>query len=225
MVMNLLQQRWGNLPKSFFKGVIICQLDCMFGRVGAAQFGRFQWKDIMVLGQSHQAESANSGGHNFNPLRSRSSNNFPCLCQMVNLGGWGLWGSFPLQQPGLCQQFQHYSCSHCPGHWGFLLESLGVVHTIPYHHNYVFATLPQLGVCILNSENLQERAIFSSQCLGHDINALPHISPLCLHGCNARGKSIHSLDILGDDHFVILICPGLFWDLVIYYCGCSPLCW
>ena len=29
---------------------------------------------------------------------------------------------------------------------GFLLESLGVGHTIPHHHNCILATFPQLGV-------------------------------------------------------------------------------
>ena len=51
MVVNLYHQRWGNLPKLLFKRSIICHLDCVFSRVGTAQLSRFQWKDIMVLGQ------------------------------------------------------------------------------------------------------------------------------------------------------------------------------
>ena len=115
-----------------------------------------------------------------------------------------------LWQPDLHQQFWHHSGSHCSGHWGFLFESLGVGHPIPHHHDYVFATFPQLGIHVLNGETLQERVIFSSHCLGHNVNALPHISPLCLHGYNVRGKSIHSLHIPCDDHLIILICPWPF---------------
>ena len=42
--------------------------------------------------RSWWAASANSGGHEFSPLRSNSLNSLPCLCLIVTLGGWGSWG-------------------------------------------------------------------------------------------------------------------------------------
>ena len=42
VIMNLFHQRQRNLPKSFFKGVTICQLDYMLGRMDASQFSRVQ---------------------------------------------------------------------------------------------------------------------------------------------------------------------------------------
>ena len=45
--------------------------------------------------KSQQAVSTSSGGQEFNPLKSSSSNNFPCLCLTINLGVWGSWGLFP----------------------------------------------------------------------------------------------------------------------------------
>ena len=49
-------------------------------------------KTLWYLAKSQWADSANSGGHDPSPLRSSSSNSFPCLCWTVNLGAWGLWG-------------------------------------------------------------------------------------------------------------------------------------
>ena len=101
-------------------------------------------KTLWYSAKSHSgAESANSRGHDSNPHRSSSSNSFPCLCLTVNLGVWGPWRLIhPLWQPGLHRQFWHCSCSHCSGHWGFLLESLGVGSTIPHHHDCSLATFP-----------------------------------------------------------------------------------
>ena len=42
--------------------------------------------------KSQQVASANSKGHNFNPLKSNFLNSLPCLCLVVKLGGWGSWG-------------------------------------------------------------------------------------------------------------------------------------
>ena len=86
------------------------------------------------------AASVSSGGHEFNPLRSNSSNSFPCFCLVVKLGGWKSWGpSLPLHS-GLWWSFWHCGCSHCSGHWSFLSEHLGVGHTVPYCHDYILAT-------------------------------------------------------------------------------------
>ena len=40
VVLNLLNQQWGNLPESFFKGGVIGNFYHVFGRVGTAQFSR-----------------------------------------------------------------------------------------------------------------------------------------------------------------------------------------
>ena len=45
--------------------------------------------------RSLQAAYTSSGGQESNPLRSSSSNSFPCLCLTVNLGVWGSWGTLP----------------------------------------------------------------------------------------------------------------------------------
>ena len=50
-------------------------------------------KTLWYSVKRHWADSANSRGHNSNPLRTSSSNILSCLCLMVNLGTWGLWGS------------------------------------------------------------------------------------------------------------------------------------
>ena len=105
---------------------------------------------------------------------------------------------------------------------GFLFESLGVGCAIPHHHDCFLVTFSQLGVCVLNSETLWQRAIFGSQCLGHDVDALRCVGLFHLHRYNMRGESINSLCIFTDDHLVITIWAGLFCVLVVYHCGCSP---
>ena len=49
-------------------------------------------KALWYLAKSCWTESVNSRGHDSNPLRSSSSNSFPCLCLTVNLVVWGPWG-------------------------------------------------------------------------------------------------------------------------------------
>ena len=111
--------------------------------------------------KSWQAASSSSGGQESNPLKSSSSNNFPCLCLTVNLGVWGSWGSSPLLQLDPHGWLRHQDHCNCPGHWGFLLEDLWVSHTVPYHHDCLLTSLSQLCVCILYREALQQRAIFT----------------------------------------------------------------
>ena len=36
MASNFLDQRWGNLPKSFLKGSVICHFNCVFNRMSTA---------------------------------------------------------------------------------------------------------------------------------------------------------------------------------------------
>ena len=111
-------------------------------------------KNHGIWPKSWQAASANSGGHEFNLLRSNSLNSLPCLCLVVKLGGWGPWGpSFP-SHPDLWWCFWHCSHSYCSGHQSFLSEHLGVGRTVPYHYSYVFTTFLQLSICILDSKTL-----------------------------------------------------------------------
>ena len=51
VVPNLLNQRLGNLPKSLFKGSVICNFYHVFGGVGTAQFHGVQQKHGVVLSQ------------------------------------------------------------------------------------------------------------------------------------------------------------------------------
>ena len=54
------------------------------------------WNTMLwYLARSWWVASASSGGQESNPLKSSSSNSFPCLCLTVNLGVWGPW-SLPL---------------------------------------------------------------------------------------------------------------------------------
>ena len=76
------------------------------------------------LARSWQVASTNLGGQESNPLKSNSSNSFPCLCLTVNLGVWDPGAHHPLLQLNLHGWFGHQKCHNCPGHWGFLLEGL-----------------------------------------------------------------------------------------------------
>ena len=51
MISNLLNQRWGNPPKSLFKGSVICNFCHVFNRVSTAQLCMVQGKHINVFGQ------------------------------------------------------------------------------------------------------------------------------------------------------------------------------
>ena len=51
MILNLLNQQLGNLPKSLFKGSVICNFYHVFSRVSTAQLCRVQQKHIVVLNQ------------------------------------------------------------------------------------------------------------------------------------------------------------------------------
>ena len=113
------------------------------------------------LAKSQWAVSASFRGQESNPLKSSSSNSFPCLCLTVNLGVWGSKGSSPLLQLGFHWWFRHQGCCNCPGHQSFLLEGLWVSCTIPYHHDCLLITLPQLCVHILYAEALWKRAVSS----------------------------------------------------------------
>ena len=48
---------------------------------------------LWYLARSQWAASTSLGAQKSRPLKSNSSNNLPCLCLMVSLGVWGLWGS------------------------------------------------------------------------------------------------------------------------------------
>ena len=162
MILSLLNQRWGNICLNHsLKGVssvtfIVCSVEW----VQPNSLGSNE-NMLWYSAKSQWVVSASSGGQESNPLKSSSSNNFPCYCLTVNLGVWGSLGLFPLLQLGLHWWFWHWGYCHCPGHWGFLLEGLWVSRTVPYHHNCILTTLPQLCVCILYSEALQQRAISS----------------------------------------------------------------
>ena len=111
--------------------------------------------------RSQQVASASPRGQESNPLKSNSSNNFPCLCLTINLGVWGAGAHHPLLQLSLHGWFGHWQCHNCPGHWGFLSEDLWgkpYCSLPPWLHFYFLASA--LCTC-LYGDALQQRAIFS----------------------------------------------------------------
>ena len=160
VVPNLLNQQWENLPKLFFKGVpsvtfIVYLVEWVQpNSVGSNE--NMSW----YLARSWCTVSASSRGQESNPLKSSSSNNFSCLCLTVNLGVWGYWGS----SPSSCNEppWVVWAPEVLPLPWplGFILEGLWVSCTVPYHHDCLFTSLPQLHVCVLYGEVLWQRTIF-----------------------------------------------------------------
>ena len=70
--------------------LVMCLVKCVQpSLLGSSK--KTSWYSI----KSDWAESANSRGHDAKPLKSSSSSNLPCLCLMVNLGNWEVWGSSP----------------------------------------------------------------------------------------------------------------------------------
>ena len=93
--------------------------------------------------RSQLAASTSSGVHESRPLKSNSSNNFPCLCLTVSLGVWESWylsapshSCSPLGGSGTSNAASH------PGHWGFLMEGLQVCSIVPYHYNCFHNAFP-----------------------------------------------------------------------------------
>ena len=127
---------------------------------------------------------------------------------MMIPGGWGMMipGLLnPLLQLSFHGWFGHWVHCYCPGHQGFLSEDLWVSHTLPYHHDCLFASFPQLCVCDLYSEALWQRAIFSLQGLYHDVNMFSSVDPSCFHWQHMGGKGLYSLYVLGEHYLVIII--------------------
>ena len=69
------------------------------------------------LARSQQAASTNSGVQESRPLKSNSSNNFPCLCLTVSLGVWkSVDLPIPSCNPSDLGGSWHWQCSCHPGH-------------------------------------------------------------------------------------------------------------
>ena len=111
--------------------------------------------------KSQWAVSASSWGQESNPLKSSSSNNFPCLCLTVSVGGVRILGFIPLLQVGLHWWSWHRGCCNCPGHPGFLSEGLWVSHTVPYTMTAFLLPCLSSVYVFLHSKALQQRAISS----------------------------------------------------------------
>ena len=109
--------------------------------------------------KSHWVESANSGGHNSNPLRSSSLNSFPCLCLTVNLGVWGPWGSSAPSGNLVSASSSGTAVAATALATGVFFLRVWDFGGRPYYSsppcNCILATFPQLSVCILYSEALQ----------------------------------------------------------------------
>ena len=111
--------------------------------------------------KSWQAVAAISGGQDSNPLKSNSSNSFASHSLTVNFGAIRILGLISSPATGFPLAAWAMGCCNCPGHWGFLPEGLWVSHTVPYHHDCLLTAFPQLCVCILYGEALQQRAVSS----------------------------------------------------------------
>ena len=133
-------------------------------------------------------------------------------CQPRGMGIMGL--ICPLQQLLTLRGFRHRQCSYCPSHQGFLSEGLQVCCVIPYHHNCLFTAFPQLGVCLLHSEALQQGTIPISQGLYHDINAFSHVGPPWY---NVRREWLYGLHILGVHQLVIAIHINSLFLAITYF--------
>ena len=169
--------------------------------------GNMSW----YLAKSQQAASASLGGQESNPLKSSSSNNFPCLCLTVNLGVWGSWGLPP------SWWFWYQVCHHCPGHWGFLLEGLWVSHTVHYHHDCLSTTLASTRCTYfvwwgpMAQSHLQ--SIMPRSWHWYILQSRPFLLSLALCGRRKLLLSPHS------GYLVIVVWAGLFHNTITHFNG------
>ena len=74
------------MPKLFFEWVsLVTLITCSVEWVQLSSLASNE-KTSWYSAKGHWVESTRSGGHDSNPLRSNSWNNFSCLCFMVSLG-------------------------------------------------------------------------------------------------------------------------------------------
>ena len=86
LALNFFNQQWGYPLNHSLKGVssmtfIVCSVEWVQPN-SAGSNENVSWYSA----KSWWAASTSSGGQESNPLKSSSSNNFPCLCLTVNLG-------------------------------------------------------------------------------------------------------------------------------------------
>ena len=116
---------------------------------------------LWYLAKSQQVASASSGGQESNPLKSSSSNSFPCLCLTVNFGVWGSLGSFPHPTAGSSWVVWAPGLPWLPWPLGFSFGGSVAKLYCFYHHDCLPTSLPQPCVHILYGEALWQRAVFS----------------------------------------------------------------
>ena len=154
----------------------------MFHGMGTALFHWIQSEHIMVFGQEQAGSICQLWGPGIQATQVQFIKEFTKSLPNSQSGGMGILGLIsPLQQLHFFRGFGHMQCCYHPGHQGFLLEGLQVCSVVPYHHYCFFTALPQLGVCVLYSEALWQRAIFCLQGLYHDVDAFSHVRPSCFH--------------------------------------------
>ena len=158
------------------------------------------------LARNQQVASASPRGQESNPLKSSSLNSFPCLCLTVNFGGMRMLGSHhhpPTTKPPWV--VQALGAPQLPWQSGFILEGLWVSCTVPYHHDFLFTSSPQLHVCVLYSEALWQRAILSPKGLNHDVNTFSSVGFPLFHQYHMGGEGLYGLYVLGEHYLVIAI--------------------
>ena len=156
MAPNFFYQGQRDPPKLFPKGVIICHLNHVFGRGSAAKLhgsnkkkchGTWPKAGEQLLSALEAMILTHSG------LILWTA--YLCFCLVVKLDGWGSWGpsssSHTLISGGVSSTAV---IATALSHWSFLLEHLGVGHTVPYHYDYILSTSLQLSICILDSKTL-----------------------------------------------------------------------
>ena len=137
------------------KGVSICHSDCMLGRVSAAQLCRVLIERHFGTGlRASGSASANSGGHESNPLRSSLSNNFPCLCLTVTFECMSILGLIlPLVQMGLHQwSWCHWLSEHSASSLEFSFGASGsrsYCSLLPQLHSYYLVSTLCMIFCMV----------------------------------------------------------------------------
>ena len=146
VVLNFFNQQQGNPSKLLFKGSVICNFYCLVHGVGTAQFHWIQWEHAMVFSQEPVDSICQLGGPGLPATQVQFIEQFTMSLLNGQSGGMGILGLIsPLQQLDFFKGFVHRQCCYCSGHLGFLPEGLWVCGVVPYHHNFFFTALPQLG--------------------------------------------------------------------------------
>ena len=118
-------------------------------------------KHVMVLGQESVGSIHQLWRPKVQPTQIKFIEQFPMSLPDSQFRGMRILGfSTLLLQLNFLRWFGHWKHCHHPSNQSFLSEGLWVSHTVSYHNDCLFTSLPQLCVHILYGEALWQRAIF-----------------------------------------------------------------